>query len=96
MAYETTRCAECVLHGVLEEEVYMRQPPGFESKANPNFVCKLGKVIYGLKQSPRAWYSRLSTKFISLGQRRIQRWVGGGGLQPRYHPGSHGNPPHFP
>jgi histone deacetylase 1/2 len=54
------------LHGVLEEEVYIRQPPGFESKTNPSFVCKLDKAIYGLKQAPRAWYSRLSSKLIDL------------------------------
>jgi len=55
------------LHGVLEEEVYMRQPPRFESNKFPSFVCKLKKAIYGLKQAPRAWYSRLSTKLVDLG-----------------------------
>jgi histone deacetylase 1/2 len=55
------------LHGVLEEEVYMRQPPGYVDKTRPNFVCKLDKALYGLKQAPRAWYARLSTKLISLG-----------------------------
>ena len=37
------------LHGVLEEEVYMRQPPSYESKALPDHVCRLDKALYGPK-----------------------------------------------
>jgi hypothetical protein len=55
------------LHGVLEEEVYMRQPPGYEDPTQPNYICKLDKALYGLKQAPRAWYSRLSSKLLDLG-----------------------------
>jgi len=55
------------LYGILEEEVYMRQPPGFENANSPNSICKLDKAIYGLKQAPRAWYSKLSSKLIDLG-----------------------------
>jgi hypothetical protein len=54
------------LHGVLEEEVYMKQPPGYEDKQHPNYVYRLDKAIYGLKQVPRAWYSRLSSKLQML------------------------------
>ena len=55
------------LHGYLEEDVYMRQPPGYEDKNKPNYLCKLDKALYGLKQAPRAWYSRLCHKLQSLG-----------------------------
>jgi histone deacetylase 1/2 len=55
------------LHGILEEDVYMKQPPSFGSSANPNYICKLDKALYGLKQAPRAWYSRLSSKLSTLG-----------------------------
>jgi hypothetical protein len=37
------------LDGVLEEEVYMKQPPRYEDKQHPNYICRLDKAIYGLK-----------------------------------------------
>ncbi|GJY60836.1 retrovirus-related pol polyprotein from transposon TNT 1-94, partial [Tanacetum coccineum] len=42
------------LNGKLKKEVYVKQPPGFESSEFPDFVCKLDKALYGLKQAPRA------------------------------------------
>jgi hypothetical protein len=47
------------LNGVLEEEMYARQPSGFESEKYPHRVYKLRNALYGLKQAPRAWYGRL-------------------------------------
>jgi hypothetical protein len=55
------------LHVVLEEKVYMKQPPGYENKNHPSYICKLDKAIYSLKQAPRAWYSKLSTWLCELG-----------------------------
>jgi hypothetical protein len=47
------------LNGVLEEEVYVRQPLGFESEKYPHRVYKLRKALSGLTNMPRAWYGRL-------------------------------------
>ncbi|GJQ98503.1 retrovirus-related pol polyprotein from transposon TNT 1-94 [Tanacetum coccineum] len=52
---------DAFLNGKLKEEVYVKQPSGFESNEFPNHVCKLDKALYGLKKAPRAWYETLST-----------------------------------
>lgn len=55
------------LHGFLEEQVSMRQPPGYQDKDTPHFICKLDKALYGPKQAPQAWYSRLGHKLQDPG-----------------------------
>jgi hypothetical protein len=42
------------LNGVIEEEDYVRQPPGFESPKYPDRVYKLLKALYELKQASQA------------------------------------------
>jgi hypothetical protein len=54
------------LHGLLQETMYMAQPLKFQHSQYLAFVCKLQKVIYGLKQAPCAWFSRLRAWLLDL------------------------------
>nr|GFC44874.1 retrovirus-related Pol polyprotein from transposon TNT 1-94 [Tanacetum cinerariifolium] len=47
------------LNGIIKEEVYVSQPPGFVSKQYQDHVYALDKALYGLKQAPRAWTNNL-------------------------------------
>lgn len=55
------------LNSTLKETIFMRQPPGFVMSGQENLVCKLRKSIYGLKQSPRAWYEEVDNYLRSIG-----------------------------
>ena len=55
------------LNGVLEEEVYIKQPEGFIAKDKEHLVCKLKKSIYGLKQASRQWYLKFHEVITSFG-----------------------------
>ena len=58
------------LHGEIEEEVYMRAPPGFTDDFGENEGCKLRKALYGLKQSPRAWFGRFTAAMKKFGYKQ--------------------------
>lgn len=52
------------LNGILKEEVYVAQPPGFIDPHFPHHVYRLKKALYGLKQASRAWYDKLTSYLI--------------------------------
>jgi len=60
------------LNGVISEEMFVKQPPGFEDLKHPNHVYKLKKSLYGLKQAPRVWYDKLSNLLIENDFKRGQ------------------------
>ena len=55
------------LNGLIEKEVYIEQPLGFEMHGRESHVCRLKKALYGMKQAPRAWYQRFANFLIKLG-----------------------------
>ena len=54
------------LNGVVEEEVYVEKPLGFETHDRDSHVCRLKKLVYGLKQEPKTWYGRVDRFLSSL------------------------------
>jgi hypothetical protein len=54
------------LNGVIEEEVYIEKPQGFEVEDRKTHVCRLKKAMYGLKQDPRPWYGRIDSFLTSF------------------------------
>src|SRR5713226_6516220 len=58
------------LNGILKEEFYVDQPPGYTVKGHEDKVYKLKKALYGLKQAPQAWYSRIDSYLINNGFNR--------------------------
>jgi hypothetical protein len=55
------------LNGAIKEEVYIKQPQGFEVHSRDTHVCRLKKYLYGLKQAPRAWYTKIDNYLMRLG-----------------------------
>ncbi|GJR73812.1 putative ribonuclease H-like domain-containing protein [Tanacetum coccineum] len=58
------------LYGIIDEEVYVSQPPGFVDLKFPKKVYKVVKALYGLHQAPRAWYATLSTFLLKSKYKR--------------------------
>lgn len=55
------------LYGKLEDEIYMKQPQGYEKPGQEDKVCLLQRSLYGLKQSSRIWNKTVSTTFENMG-----------------------------
>ena len=56
-----------LLNGVVEEQVYVEQPLGFETHDRKNHVWKMKKDLYKLKQALRTWYDKMDNFLTSLG-----------------------------
>ena len=70
MASPTTRCQECFPNGDLEE--YMELPSGFDPERKNGKVCRLKKSLYGLKQSPSAWFDRFTKSIQQYGYKQAR------------------------
>jgi hypothetical protein len=55
------------LNGAIQDEVFVKQPPGFENPNYPSCVYKLSKALYKLKKASRAWYAWLKTFLLDHG-----------------------------
>jgi len=55
------------LQALLDEDIYVSQAEGFESKEHPDYVCCLIRALYGLKEAPLAWNCTLNQYLLDLG-----------------------------
>jgi hypothetical protein len=55
------------LHGDLEVEVWMEEPEGRKEIRKEDWVCRLNKTLYGLKQAGRGWLSQLHCEMVNIG-----------------------------
>jgi len=60
------------LNGMIEEEVYIEQPKGFETFKCVSHVCQLKSALYGLKQAPHNWYTKIDSYLTRLGITRSE------------------------
>ena len=58
------------LNGDIDKDIFMSQPPGFQDKKYPNWVCLLGKGLYGIKQAGRLWYAVIKAFLLEIGFRQ--------------------------
>ena len=58
------------LHGDLEEEIYMKQREGFHVEGKEEYVCRLRKSLYGLKQALRKWYKKFESVMCEQGYKK--------------------------
>ena len=71
------------LNDDLNEEVYVRQPPGFAVAGKEDKVYRLRKALYGLRQAPRAWNAKLDATLKVMGfqqsadEAAVYRWGSG-------------------
>ena len=55
------------LNGKLKDDIFMKQPKGFEVKDKEHMICKLKRSIYGFKQSPLCWNQALDKHLKRMG-----------------------------
>jgi hypothetical protein len=67
MEVDVSDVSTAFLNARLQEGVYMKQPPGFEDPEHPDWVCRLKKSLYGLKQAARCWFQELSSFLVDQG-----------------------------
>lgn len=59
------------LNGVLEEEIYMKQPEGYVLKGKEHLVLRL-KSLHILKQAPRVWHGLIHSGIMKMGFKKCK------------------------